>query len=181
MKTQKPLTLDQTVEALHTAAEESDFLDDVLSMSKEEAQKDLQKAGVDLDALDARMAAREAEIRLAQDGPAPETSKSVVAIVRGFSKKLAALILAIGIFVGSLGTWVVETFTAAAPVVGPAIAFAPQPPAEEYRNKAFNECGRGQWQQCLNDFDRAQDLDPIGDKQQEVQDARTRAKNALYP
>jgi hypothetical protein len=184
MKTQKPLTLDQTLDALHQAAEDSDFLDEVLSMSKEEVDKDLQKAGIDLKALDARMATREAEIRLAQDGPAPEVSKSrTAAPVSGFSKKLAALFVAIGTFLGGIGTYAVELWTASttvAPVIGPAIAFSAAPTAEELRTKGFEACGRGHWQECLDDLDLAKAQNPDGDAQPEVQNARTLAQRQLH-
>lgn len=173
MKPNEPLTLEQTLEAVHQASEDSDLLDEVLAMSSEEVDQQLQKAGVDLVALDARMAAREAEIRIAQDRPAP---------VGAFSKKLAALLLAIGTFLGGIGTYVVETLTATAPALGPAVAFSAPPPsaAEQLRSRAFDACGRTHWQECLDDLDKAKAQDPDGDVQADVENARAMARAGLH-
>lgn len=57
-------------------------------------------------------------------------------------------------------------------------------PAEEARKlraQGLEACAKGQWQPCLADLDRAKALDPGGDPQGPVQEARAGAALALHP
>jgi hypothetical protein len=181
MKPDQPLTLEQTLEALHQASEDSLLLDEVLAMKSEQIDAELAKAGVDVAALDVRLAAREAEIRTLQDQPEPAKS-SLMASIRAASRKVIALFLAIGVALGAAGSYAVELITAATRVpLPPLTAFtAPPPsPAAELRTKGFEACGRGHWQECLDDFDKAKTADPSGDAALDVQNARATASRGL--
>jgi hypothetical protein len=51
--------------------------------------------------------------------------------------------------------------------------------AERMRAEAFERCAKEAWQDCLDGFDAAKELDPEGDQATEVQRARERAAGAL--
>ncbi len=51
--------------------------------------------------------------------------------------------------------------------------------AERMRAEAFEHCESERWQECLDTFDAAEELDPTGDDAAEVQQARDRAAGAL--
>jgi hypothetical protein len=171
MKTQKPLTLEQTLDALHQSAEDSAALDEVLAMKSEEVDAELAKAGVDIDALDARLAVREAEIRRAH---APVAKRRMV------SARLAASLVAAATAIGGIGGSLVEGLLTASRLPLPTYSAPPPTAAAELRSKGFEACGRGRFRDCLDDFNKAKALDPDGDADVEVQSARAAAESALH-
>ncbi len=59
---------------------------------------------------------------------------------------------------------------------------APEAPidrARALRDKAYKDCDRAAWQECLDRLDEAKGLDPAGDSDPRVGAARTRANDAL--
>ena len=68
----------------------------------------------------------------------------------------------------------------------PAYSAAPQEPAwfeqaSNLRALAIQACGATRWKECLNDLDRAKDLDPGGDETGDVKQLRQQAEQALRP
>ncbi len=55
----------------------------------------------------------------------------------------------------------------------------PAPSAEDLRARALAECAAKKWSACLEDLDRAQDLDPDGERAPRVKAARTAIGRAL--
>ena len=172
MKPNKPKTLEETLAAVHEAAEDSNILDEVLAMKSEQVDAELAKAGIDVDALDQRLAAREAEVRKSQEDEPPRSGLRMV------SQRLAALVATGTLFVGGAGGYTVEALNVASRMAQTTLhAAAPRP---ELRDKAFQACGRGHWRECLDELDRAKVVDPDGDAEPEVQQARVRAEQALH-
>ena len=70
-----------------------------------------------------------------------------------------------------------------APPSSPVLPEAPTPldRARELRADAFAKCEAAEWQACLDTFDEAKRLDPIGDSAPDVVEARRRAADALAP
>jgi DNA-directed RNA polymerase specialized sigma24 family protein len=66
-----------------------------------------------------------------------------------------------------------------APPLPPAPEAPPEERAAELRHDAFEKCSVGLWQDCLDAFDGAQQLDPTGDSSPAVQAQRKAARQAL--
>jgi hypothetical protein len=161
----KPLTLEETLEAIKEQHEDYEDVKAVLAMSSEELDKKLVEQGFDLATLDARAEAREAEIRREQDSPARKP----------WSKKLIALFTAFCTLVGVAATHAIDVLWLAGPAL-PTVAFTAPP---ELRHEAFEACGKMQWASCIAKLDEAARTDPEGDKDPEVQRARAFAKKQL--
>jgi RNA polymerase sigma factor (sigma-70 family) len=58
---------------------------------------------------------------------------------------------------------------------------APDQRAIELRKRAFELCDAGEWQRCLESLDRAKAIDPSGDGEERVEQARSAAGRALAP
>jgi hypothetical protein len=158
------LTLEETLEAIKEQHEDYEDVKAVLAMSSEELDKKLEAQGFDVAKLDARMEAREAEIRRELDKPARKPwSKRLIALVAAFFTLLSAAV-----------THAVDVFWLA-PAVS-SVAFTAPP---KLRDEAFEACGKMQWATCIVKLDEAARTDPEGDKQPEVQRARAFAKKQL--
>jgi DNA-directed RNA polymerase specialized sigma24 family protein len=57
----------------------------------------------------------------------------------------------------------------------------PEQRAAELRREAFEQCGGKQWQRCIETLDRAKALDPAGERDPRVEQARAAAATALEP
>jgi hypothetical protein len=55
----------------------------------------------------------------------------------------------------------------------------PPSPAEALRRDAFEACGRGRWAECERKLDEAKQLDPDGDSDPDVRNARRMLENRL--
>jgi hypothetical protein len=167
MTEKKPLTLEETLEAIKEEHEDFEDVKAVLAMSSVELDRKLEEQGFDLATLDARAEAREAEIRREQEQP---THKP-------WSKKIIALLAAFCTFVSVAVTHAIDVLWLAGPAV-PTIAFTAPP---ELRREAFEACGKMQWQSCVDKLDEAARTDPEGDKSPDVQRTRAFAKKQLAP
>jgi hypothetical protein len=160
----KPLTLEETIEAIKEEHEDFEDVKAVLAMSSAELDQKLEEQGFDLATLDARAEAREAEIRREQDAPARKP----------WSKRIIALFAAFCTFVAAAATHAIDVLWLAPAV--PTIAFTAPP---ELRREAFEACGKMQWKSCVDKLDEAARADPEGDKEPEVQRTRAFAKKQL--
>jgi hypothetical protein len=162
------LTLEETLEAVQTEHQDFEDVKAILAMSSQELDKALEEKGFDVAGLEARMAAREAEIRREQDR----------ARRWGWLVRFRALITAFLMILAAAGTHLVDVWRMAAPAVSnlPLPAFAAPP---DVRAEAFTECGKMQWQSCLQKLDEAAKVDPDGDKDPEVQKLRAFARRQL--
>lgn len=165
--TDDKLTLEETLDAIKKENEDFDRSDvkAILAMSSEELDQKLEEQGFDVEALEARAKAREAEIRREQDR---------VPVWR-WLMKIRGLITALSVLLAAAATHAVDVWRAAAPVVT-SLAHAAPP---ELRQEAFTECGKMHWQSCLQKLDEAAQTDPEGDKNPDVQKARAFAKQQL--
>lgn len=76
--------------------------------------------------------------------------------------------------------WLKEDEPIAVPEPVPEVT--PNPEVEEARRmraEAFEHCESAEWQECLDGFDAAKELDPAGDDAPEIEQARERAAGAL--
>ena len=64
------------------------------------------------------------------------------------------------------------------PTVTPAPRKVP-PRAQDARDRAFAECDQGNWEDCLVDLDEAKEMDPAGEADPRVREARAKATDAL--
>jgi hypothetical protein len=64
------------------------------------------------------------------------------------------------------------TTTPTGPVGPTATATAAKSPAEVIRSEAFEACGRGRWDECARRLDEAKKLDPDGENDPDVRNAR---------
>ncbi len=65
-----------------------------------------------------------------------------------------------------------------APSVPPVQRKVP-PRAQDARDRAFAECDQGNWEDCLVDLDEAEQMDPAGEADPRVREARAKATEAL--
>jgi hypothetical protein len=63
----------------------------------------------------------------------------------------------------------------------PTVPTAAASPADGIRKEAFEACGRGHWAECERKLDEAKQLDPEGESNADVQQARRMASKALHP
>jgi hypothetical protein len=133
----------------------------VLAMTPEERRAELAAAGIDIKELHAQADALRAK-PLRPRAPRWRT---------------AALLAAAAVAVAGIGG-------AIHALVGGTIR---QPPAAGFhdaaaatvREQGLAACGDHRWQECLDDLDRARDLDPAGDAAPQVQQARALARQAM--
>lgn len=68
--------------------------------------------------------------------------------------------------------------------IGPEVVTVTPTPAEQarkLREAGLSACRAGEWKPCIDDLDRAKELDPAGDTASEIQEARVGATRALTP
>ena len=114
--------------------------------------------------------------------PAPRVRQRVSRLRRHFQTRwlalgAAGLALLLGLAIGL-------RVLAPVPPTAPSIAREPVTPldrAHTLRQKAFEHCAMAEYPRCLAGLDEAKDLDPIGDRSDAVQGARTHAQDALRP
>src|SRR5689334_21878525 len=58
---------------------------------------------------------------------------------------------------------------------------SPLEEARALRDKALENCAKSEWQPCLDGLDKAKALDPDGDRDPAVGEARKKAEDALRP
>jgi DNA-directed RNA polymerase specialized sigma24 family protein len=116
----------------------------------------------------------------------PELVRQRVSRMRRFMRdKWAAELAAVAVVLGmALVLWWVlrRDEPTATPVPQPAPEHVLDPrleKAHELRKEALAECDRSEWQKCLAGLDEAAKLDPEGDRDAAVQDARREAAAAL--
>jgi hypothetical protein len=63
----------------------------------------------------------------------------------------------------------------------PTVPTASSSPADSIRQEAFEACGRGHWAECERKLDEAKAIDPEGETNADVQQARRMASKALHP
>jgi DNA-directed RNA polymerase specialized sigma24 family protein len=118
--------------------------------------------------------------------PAPRVRQRVVRLRKHFRERWAAELAAIVAATIAIGVWIwlskkkpVET-----PIARdvPSSVVNPQELSpEETRKLALDLCARHYWKACVDDLDRAAQLDPAGDQAPEVVAARKAAADALTP
>jgi len=164
------LTLEETIDAARQQGAIDEVVQKARAMSDEQIERELVADGVDVTALDARLAARAKALF--------ETRRS---LPTGARKKIAAGfgagVAATGAVLAALAQTGVVSVTAGAPTLASTTSSPPTEleHANELRKAAFEACGRGRWQECIARFDEAKALDPRGDADAEVQGARQRA------
>lgn len=126
--------------------------------------------------------------------PAPRVRQRVARLRKHFRARWAAQLAAVAALVLlALAIWATwrrkgndiavpeptpsSTSTAPLPVPEPTL----EERAAELRRDAFDSCEAKQWQRCLEKLDAAKQLDPAGDGDARVQDARARARLELAP
>jgi anti-sigma-K factor RskA len=163
--TDEKLTLEETLDAIKQQHEDLEDVKAVLAMSSQELDQKLEEQGFDVKAVEARGAAREAEIRREQDH---------VPFWR-WLVKIRGLVTAFWVLLAAAATHAADVWRAAEPMVS-SLAHAAPP---ELRQEAFAECGKMHWQSCLQKLDEAATADPQGDKNPDVQKARAFARQQL--
>jgi hypothetical protein len=140
----------------------------VADLTDEEVDAELKAQGFDLEKVHARAEA------LVEKMHAPKKQRSKYLIFGGgFASGGIAIAAAFSVYLASI-TAVVAT--AGAP--NGHRHFVDQ--AEEIRAEAFEACGRGEWQKCLDGMDKAKEMDPHTDYyDEEIKGARRRATEAL--
>ena len=123
--------------------------------------------------------------------PAPRVRQRVARLRRHFRARWAAQLAAaaalLAIVMALIAFWKSrdEKVVAPAPLApSPTAPLAPQSPldrAKEIRRVALHECGRNEWQPCVDGLDSAKALDAAGDAAEAVQKARREAAKALSP
>jgi hypothetical protein len=165
-RTRPFLSLEETLAAAVQQGEIDAVIEKTVAMSDLEIAVELEADGVDLNALDLRMQA----MRKKLFGEAPPAGKAASSGARRFVQGAAA------------GAVVTGTLVAALARGG---AFAPAPrdtsPPAELRRAAFEACGRGNWEECLEKLDEAKKLDPKGDDDFDVREARSLAYARGFP
>jgi DNA-directed RNA polymerase specialized sigma24 family protein len=120
--------------------------------------------------------------------PAPRVRKRVSRLRSHFRaqwKKELALLAALGV-VALAVLWFVRR-APRDPVADPGVRPVPSEalpriePAWRLRRDALAACDRGAWDVCVSGLDRAKALDPVGDSEPRVQEARAAAEAALHP
>jgi hypothetical protein len=189
----------RTPEEILASIETSDVdaeIERALAMSPEERRAELEGAGYDLKALDAKAdAVHEAAARAAA-GEARRKAEDQArkrASEPPRRRPVALWLLAAAIVVVAVGAWIAtREAPAPPPTPTPTPSSTSAPPlspelvarANEARSRAFAECAREDWFMCRTDLDQARDLDPAGDTAPQVVKARAQvaaAERALPP
>ena len=176
MTRRSKLTLEETIQAARRQGEIDEIIQKTLAMSDEEIERELASDGVDVAALDARLAARGAALFAKNSAAATATEKkrsvrSKVAMGFGAGALTTGSVLAALAQAGAITIQTGVATQSTGATAGPTI----EPSPAELRKAAFEACGRGHWKECLNRFDEAKSYDPAGDADPEVQAARKRA------
>jgi len=89
-------------------------------------------------------------------------------------RRKQAVIYASGLATAAAVALVVRSTTTTTPTVPTATTASHPPPsrAEELRNEAFDACGRGHFADCEHKLDEAMKLEPDGENDPDVQNAR---------
>jgi len=185
MTTHRRLTLEETIQAARRQGEIDEIIQKTLAMSDDEIARELEADGVDVSELDERLAARGKEL-FAVPGEQSEDPPQAGRQPEGHSgaarrRNVPRTAIAFGAGVGTTaavlaalaGAGVITT-TGTAPLETTGNP-PPLTPARKLRSEAFEACGRGHWQQCIDRFNEARTLDPAGDTDPDVVDARKRA------
>ena len=146
--------------------DEEQLLAEALAKTDEEVAESLRAKGYDLDVLDQQL------IGLINRLPTYQERKPR----RGYVGRIAAATLASG---GSVYAYFAATAAPVLTAVMTAAAPAPPAPAEALRQDAIHECAFARWTECLDDLDKARDLDPVGDDARDVTEVRRMAEAAL--
>ena len=95
-----------------------------------------------------------------------------------------------GVIAGSIGMMTAAAATivatlgpavnTVAPIVAVAAAPAPVTPAQKLRDEALQACDQHAWQACIAKLDEAKALDPVGDRDVPISEARERATRELW-
>src|ERR1700722_11050632 len=194
------MTSKRTPEEILKAIEEpslDDEIERVMAMTPDERRAELEAAGFDMNELHAEADAFGAQMK--QD-VVEDRKREVLAEARARSLRpprsrqrmvllLAAAIGTVAVAGGVLATGVGSPSpgpgssrpeTPASPAPSPARLPLPVAArAREFRRRGLAECAKTAWQECLDDLNRARDLEPGGEDDPEVLKARNAAEDAL--
>jgi hypothetical protein len=172
----------------------------VLAMTPEQRHAELAAAGFDVKELHA-----EADVwaEKMKHTAVEDRKKDLVTEARAKSlrppprRRPAAVLLAATLGAATVGGaalayvhWGAAPSPVTAPSAPPSTPTAPTPPpsalpvaarAAKYRERALAACQGHMWQPCLEDLDRARELDPAGESDPAVQAARQEAERWLTP
>ncbi len=181
-----------TPEEILASVESSDVdaeIERALALSPAERRAEVQAAGYDLAALDAKAdavhdAARRAVARAQAENEARRHASEPPRRRPGTLWLLAAAVVVV-----AGAAWFATRSSPqpppapSPPPTAPTRSPAPSPElvarANEARARAFAQCARSEWFECTVSLDQARDLDPAGDTAPEVMRARDRAMAAM--
>lgn len=174
MSTRK-LTAKETVEHIRRQAQEH-RVEEARSVTNEQAEKELEAEGVDVDAARKRFEARVG---------GHEEKKAPTSNVIPFRRRLARdAVVAVGsLAAAAITVFYLGTSGLLLAVFAPASTGTYAPPVQEtpaeLRHDAFAECGQEHWQKCIDLFNLAQTMDQQSNGEEGVAAARMRATKAL--
>jgi hypothetical protein len=120
--------------------------------------------------------------------PATRVRQRVSRLRRHFRARYAAQLAAVAAIVAAVLVLAFALRKKESPVVRPLPPNeqlprvpAPEQRAADMRKLAFEKCEARAWQECLDELDAAKQLDPAGDSDPRVRDARKAAQDALTP
>ena len=185
---QYKLTTSQAVAAF-LAEERAEELDVITAaMTKEQHVAALEAEGISREAQAAYFEKQQQKIRaiLAKQA-APENvvpirkDVNVAPLKRRFSWRDAGVGSGVTGIAAAVAMLVQQAATVAPstlPYLATAAASPPAPAGVVLREEAFAACGRAKWRECLDKLDRAKAIDPSGDDEADVQNARAMATHA---
>jgi hypothetical protein len=172
--TDKPATLRPLAEVLDEVLAEEE-LAELAAMDLAALEKELVDSGYDPARLEARItSAREAAyaqpVAKVVDLSAARAKKAAAATRWG----LMAAAAAVALLVGGGGAQYAATWTPATTVTYATVGNPPSPweLAAPLRRRALRACAQGYYGECQDDLDEARKVDPEGEKDPMVQDAR---------
>src|ERR1700730_3427460 len=148
-------------------SEVDDQIDRILAMSAEERRRELEAAGADVGALHAKADALHAQIQ--QAAPAHlDPSPAKVSTLPARSR------LAIWLIAAALGVMLVVMATGG----GGGVSRGRPRDATELRDEAYAACDAHRWRECGEKLDQAKQIDPKGESDPRVVEARRAVKAA---
>jgi hypothetical protein len=178
----------RTPEEILQAIEDAPLDDEaerVLAMTREERERELEAAGIDLDEVDAAADAVYQRLRGAADARrSPREPVWVPSIpaarARRWSPVGLAAAAAVALLVGALGVtrgpavvaWLKGTPEPIGPAIEPPRPLTPRELAQKTRDEAEQACASQLWGLCGDKLDEARKLDPAGDSEERVQRLR---------